>query len=433
MLSRKVRQKRKERKMIITSKLDTVLEDSTQSFFRYIEKDGETVGYEKVEYAAFRDKDVLAKNWQKLCATANKEALYAEELEPHVIKDFPGFIEPDFAGNAEVIPPGEVYDNQGNRNESDTCWLQISALQTAGDLKNNPDKELKENNDTIRALESYVTDFIFDHHPDLNVFVLDTGLSEKELRKRQEEIYEWKKQSNNILAAKQLLALIVNSDFPVWALNSDYSYSELVRFYNDYYFLIRENKDFKIYYFATLEEENSQIFNKAIDSLEAIVKEAHISQLYTLARKNLRYWSDTYEEELAKKNNLSKDKDNHWPVYSKVKESVENISIAAKTIIACEKVSATIDNILEFDKETKSLLADNDEINVFADRIKSQHEIIDSNKQEIVKLLGIGVDGKRHYLEDFDKEVRQKVEKSKKLTERAYNLLKFISALGLNL
>lgn len=78
-------------------------------------------------------------------------------------------------------------------------------------------------------------------------------------------------------------------------------------------------------------------------------------------------------------------------------------------------------------------MADNDEINVFADRIKSQHEIIDSNKQEIVKLLGIGVDGKRHYLEDFDKEVRQKVEKSKKLTERAYNLLKFISALGLNL
>lgn len=130
-----------------------------------------------------------------------------------------------------------------------------------------------------------MTDFIFDHHPDLNVFVLDTGLSEKELRKRQEEIYEWKKQSNNILAAKQLLALIVNSDFPVWALNSDYSYSKLVRFYNDYYFLIRENKNFEIYYFATLEEENSQIFNKAIDSLEAIVKEAHISQLYTLARK----------------------------------------------------------------------------------------------------------------------------------------------------
>ena len=391
------------------------------------------------------DSLLLEKKLNALEEIANKEVVESAELEDIALEGFPGVIRPR---GTTIVAPGESADaNDYHVNTGTTCWLAIYARQGGGndecycdnldDWDSHEDGCLYENNEQIRLAPGHVDDFYDSFDSTYITFLFDTGLSKEELDALEANMYTMQTQRREVLEARKMLELIKNGSLPVWALESTEQSSSLARKVNRV-----ESLEGSLGLYANFDEDaieesiaNAENF---IAYIANIVGSENNEQLQTLLAQPMPALNAEFQKILAEKNQqvLPRDfDDNAISVY--VESILAELNRAFSLLEEFEKLeelvaesenSAIANSLLSIAESVSGKKTFSAE-SVFATEIRKKNAIIDNEKHNLKKLLGLyGVKSK---LDDELKDLKSQLTYIKSRKEEAAKLKEEISTTGL--
>ena len=391
------------------------------------------------------DSLLLEKKFNALEETANKPVVESAELEDIALEGFPGVIRPR---GTTIVAPGESADvNDYHVNTGDTCWLAIYARQGGGNdecycdnldnLELHEDGCLYENNERIRYAPGHVADFYDAFDSTYITFLFDTGLNKEELDALEKDVCNMQTELREVLEARKMLELIKNGSLPVWALDSTEQSSSLARKASR-----AESLEGSLRLYAEFDEDaieetisNAENF---IAYIASIVGSESNAQLQTLLAQPMPVLNADFQKILAEKNRqaLPRDfDDNAISVY--VESILAELNRAFSLLEEFEKLEELVAES-ENSAVAKSLLSIAESVSgkktfsaesVFATEIRKKNAIIDNEKHNLKKLLGLyGVKSK---LDDELKDLKSQLSYIKGRKEESAKLKEEISKAGL--
>lgn len=390
------------------------------------------------------DSLLLEKKLNALEEIANKEVVESAELEDIALEGFPGVLRPR---GTTIVAPGESADaNDYHVNTGSTCWLAIYARQGGGndecycdsdDYTVHEDGCLYENNEQIRLAPGHVDDFYDSFDPTYITFLFDTGLNKEELDALEKDVCNMQTELREVLEARKMLELIKNGSLPVWALESTEQSSSLARKVNRV-----ESLEGSLGLYANFDEDaieesiaNAENF---IAYIASIVGSENNEQLQTLLAQPTPVLNAGFQKILAEKNRqaLPRDfDDNAISVYveSILAELNRSFSLLEEfekleELVAESENSAVANSLLSIAESVSGKKTFSAE-SVFATEIRKKNAIIDNEKHNLKKLLGLyGVKSK---LDEELKDLKSQLNYIKSRKEEAAKLKEEISKAGL--
>ena len=391
------------------------------------------------------DSLLLEKKLNALEEIANKEVVESAELEDIALEGFPGVLRPR---GTTIVAPGESADaNDYHVNTGSTCWLAIYARQGGGNdecycdnldnLELHEDGCLYENNEQIRLAPGHVDDFYDSFDSTYITFLFDTGLNKEELDALEANMYTMQTQRREVLEARKMLELIKKGSLPVWALESTEQSSSLARKVSR-----AESLEGSLRLYAEFDEDaieesiaNAENF---IAYIANIVGSESNEQLQTLLAQPMPDLDAKFQKILAEKNRQALPRDFDDNVISVYVESIlAELNRAFSLLEEFEKLeelvaesenSAIANSLLSIAESVSGKKTFSAE-SVFATEIRKKNAIIDNEKHNLKKLLGLyGVKSK---LDDELKDLKSQLTYIKSRKEEAAKLKEEISTTGL--
>ena len=385
---------------------------------------------------------LLEKKLNALEEIANKPVVESAELEDVALEGFPGVLRPR---GTTIIAPGESADaNDYHVNTGDSCWLAIYARQGGGndecycdDYDVHEDGCLYENNEQIRLAPGHVDDFYDSFDSTYITFLFDTGLNKEELDALEKDVCNMQTELREVLEARKMLDLIKNGSLPVWALESTEQSSSLARKASR-----AESLEGSLRLYAEFDEDaieetisNAENF---IAYIASIVGSESNAQLQTLLAQPMPVLNAGFQKILAEKNRqvLPRDfDDNAISVY--VESILAELNRSFSLLEEFEKLEELVAES-ENSAVAKSLLSIAESVSgkktfsaesVFATEIRKKNAIIDNEKHNLKKLLGLyGVKSK---LDEELKDLKSQLNYIKNRREEAAALKEEIAKAGL--
>lgn len=388
---------------------------------------------------------LLEKKLNALEEVANKPVVESAELEDIALEDFPGVLRPR---GTTIIAPGESADaNDFHVNNGDSCWLAIYARQGGGNdecycdnldnLELHEDGCLYENNERIRYAPGYVADFYGEFDSTYITFLFDTGLNKEELDALEKDAYIMQTELREVTEARRMLDLIKKGSLPVWALDSTEQSHVLSRKVNRV-----ESLEGSLNLYANFDEEaiEETIANveNFIAYIASIVGSENNAQLQTLLAQPMQVLDVKFQKILAEKNRqvLPRDfDDNAISVY--VESILAELNRAFSLLEEFEKLeglvaesenSAVANSLLSIAESVSGKKTFSAE-SVFSAEIRNKNALIDNEKHNLKKLLGLyGVKSK---LDDELADLKSQLTYIKSRKEEAAKLKEEIAKAGL--
>lgn len=385
---------------------------------------------------------LLEKKFNALEEIANKTIVESAELEDVALEDFPGVLRPR---GTTIVAPGESADvNDYHVNTGDTCWLAIYARQGGGndecycdDLEWHEDGCLYLNNEEIRASSGYIDDFYDAFDCTYITFLFDTGLKKEELDALETNMYSMQSQRREVIEARKMLDLIKKGSLPVWALESTEQSSSLARKVNRV-----ESLEGSLGLYANFDEDEIEKTIANVENFIAyiakIVGSENNEQLQTLLAQPMPVLDTKFQKILAEKNRqvLPKDFDDN-AISVHVEQILAELNRSFSLLEEFEKLEELVAES-ENSAIAKSLLSITESVSgkktfsaesVFATEIRKKNAIIDNEKHNLKKLLGLyGVKSK---LDEELKDLKSQLTYIKGRKEEAAKLKEEISTAGL--
>lgn len=388
---------------------------------------------------------LLEKKFNALEEIANKEVVESAELEDIALEGFPGVIRPR---GTTIVAPGESADaNDYHVNTGDTCWLAIYARQGGGndecycdnldDYTVHEDGCLYENNEQIRLAPGHVDDFYDSFDSTYITFLFDTGLNKEELDALEKDVCNMQTELREVLEARKMLDLIKKGSLPVWALESTEQSISLARKASR-----AESLEGSLMLYANFDEDaieesiaNAENF---IAYIASIVGSESNEQLQTLLAQPMPALNAGFQKILAEKNRqvLPRDFDDN-AISVHVEQILAELNRAFSLLEEFEKLEELVAES-ENSAIAKSLLSIAESVSgkktfsaesVFATEIRKKNAIIDNEKHNLKKLLGLyGVKSK---LDEELKDLKSQLSYIKGRKEEAAKLKEEISKAGL--
>ena len=385
---------------------------------------------------------LLEKKLNALEEIANKPVVESAELEDVALEGFPGVLRPR---GTTIIAPGESADaNDYHVNTGDSCWLAIYARQGGGndecycdDYDVHEDGCLYENNEQIRLAPGHVDDFYDSFDSTYITFLFDTGLNKEELDALEKDVCNMQTELREVLEARKMLELIKKGYLPVWALESTEQSSSLARKVNRV-----ESLEGSLGLYANFDEDaieesiaNAENF---IAYIAKIVGSESNEQLQALLAQPMPVLNAEFQKILAEKNRqvLPRDfDDNAISVY--VESILAELNRSFSLLEEFEKLEELVAES-ENSAVAKSLLSIAESVSgkktfsaesVFATEIRKKNAIIDNEKHNLKKLLGLyGVKSK---LDEELKDLKSQLNYIKGRKEESAKLKEEIAKAGL--
>ena len=388
---------------------------------------------------------LLEKKLNALEEIANRPMVESAELEDVALEGFPGVIRPR---GTTIVAPGESADaNDYHVNTGDTCWLAIYARQGGGndecycdnsdDWDVHEDGCLYENNEQIRLAPGHVDDFYDAFDSTYITFLFDTGLNKEELDALEKDVCNMQTQRREVLEARKMLDLIKKGFLPVWALESTEQSSSLARKVDRIKSLEGSLRLYAKFDEDAIEETIANVEN-FIAYISNIVGSENNEQLQTFLAQPMPALNADFQKILAKKNRqvLPRDfDDNAISVY--VESILAELNRAFSLLEEFEKleelvaesensaVAESLRAIAESVSGKKTFSAES----VFSAEIRNKNALIDNEKHNLKKLLGLyGVKSK---LDDELKDLKSQLNYIKGRKEESAKLKEEISTAGL--
>ena len=391
------------------------------------------------------DSLLLEKKFNALEEVANKPVVESAELEDVALEGFPGVIRPR---GTTIVAPGESADaNDYHVNNGDTCWLAIYARQGGGNdecycdnldnLELHEDGCLYENNEQIRLAPGHVDDFYDSFDSTYITFLFDTGLNKEELDALEKDVCNMQTELREVLEARKMLELIKNGSLPVWALDSTEQSSSLARKASR-----AESLEGSLRLYANFDEDaieesiaNAENF---IAYIAKIVGSESNAQLQTLLAQPMPVLNAEFQKILAEKNRqvLPRDfDDNAISVY--VESILAELNRSFSLLEEFEKLEELVAES-ENSAVAKSLLSIAESVSgkktfsaesVFATEIRNKNALIDNEKHNLKKLLGLY--GEKSRLDDELADLKSQLTYIKGRRTEAAALKEEISKAGL--
>ena len=388
---------------------------------------------------------LLEKKLNALEEIASKAVVESAELEDVALEDFPGVLRPR---GTTIVMPGESADaNDFHVNTGTTCWLAIYARQGGGndecycdnsdDYDVHEDGCLYENNEQIRSSSGYINDFYGEFDSTYITFLFDTGLNKEELDALEKDAYIMQTELREVTEARRMLDLIKKGSLPVWALDSTEQSSSLARKVNRV-----ESLEGSLNLYANFDEEaiEETIANveNFIAYIASIVGSENNAQLQTLLAQPMPVLDVKFQKILAEKNRqvLPRDfDDNAISVY--VESILAELNRAFSLLEEFEKLeelvaesenSAVANSLLSIAESVSGKKTFSAE-SVFSAEIRNKNALIDNEKHNLKKLLGLyGVKSK---LDDELADLKSQLTYIKSRKEEAAKLKEEIAKAGL--
>lgn len=387
---------------------------------------------------------LLEKKLNALEEIASKAVVESAELEDVALEDFPGVLRPR---GTTIVMPGESADaNDFHVNTGTTCWLAIYARQGGGndecycdsdDYDVHEDGCLYENNEQIRSSSGYINDFYGEFDSTYITFLFDTGLNKEELDALEKDAYIMQTELREVTEARRMLDLIKKGSLPVWALDSTEQSHVLSRKVNRV-----ESLEGSLNLYANFDEEaiEETIANveNFIAYIASIVGSENNAQLQTLLAQPMPVLDVKFQKILAEKNRqvLPRDfDDNAISVY--VESILAELNRAFSLLEEFEKLeglvaesenSAVANSLLSIAESVSGKKTFSAE-SVFSAEIRNKNALIDNEKHNLKKLLGLyGVKSK---LDDELADLKSQLTYIKSRKEEAAKLKEEISKAGL--
>lgn len=385
---------------------------------------------------------LLEKKFNALEEVANKPVVESAELEDVALEGFPGVIRPR---GTTIVAPGESADaNDYHVNTGDSCWLAIYARQGGGNDECYCDDDtwhedgcLYENNERIRYSSGYIADFYDSFDSTYITFLFDTGLNKEELDALEKDVCNMQTELREVTEARKMLDLIKKGSLPVWALDSTEQSSSLARKVDRIKSLEGSLRLYANFDEDAIEESIANAEN-FIAYISNIVGSENNEQLQTLLAQPAPTLNSGFQKILAEKNRqaLPKDfDDNAISVYveSILAELNRSFSLLEEfekleELVAESENSAIANSLLSIAESVSGKKTFSAE-SVFATEIRKKNAIIDNEKHNLKKLLGLyGVKSK---LDDELKDLKSQLNYIKGRKEEASKLKEEISKAGL--
>lgn len=387
---------------------------------------------------------LLEKKFNALEEVSNKTVVESAELEDIALEDFPGVLR---LRGTTIVMPGESADaNDFHVNTGDSCWLAIYARQGGGndecycdsdDYDVHEDGCLYENNERIRYAPGYVADFYGEFDSTYITFLFDTGLNKEELDALEKDAYIMQTELREVTEARRMLDLIKKGSLPVWALDSTEQSHVLSRKVNRV-----ESLEGSLNLYANFDEEaiEETIANveNFIAYIASIVGSENNAQLQTLLAQPMPVLDVKFQKILAEKNRqvLPRDfDDNAISVY--VESILAELNRAFSLLEEFEKLEGLVTES-ENSAVANSLLSIAESVSgkktfsaesVFSAEIRNKNALIDNEKHNLKKLLGLyGVKSK---LDDELADLKSQLTYIKSRKEEAAKLKEEIAKAGL--
>lgn len=350
------------------------------------------------------DSLLLEKKFNALEEVANKPMVESAELEDVALEGFPGVLRPR---GTTIVAPGESADvNDYHVNNGDTCWLAIYARQGGGndecycdsdDYDIHEDGCLYENNERIRYAPGYVADFYGEFDSTYITFLFDTGLNKEELDALEKDAYIMQTELREVTEARRMLDLIKKGSLPVWALDSTEQSHSLARKASRVESLEGSLNLYANFDEDAIEETIANVEN-FIAYIASIVDSENNAQLQTLLAQPMPVLNSEFQKILAEKNRqvLPRDfDDNAISVY--VESILAELNRAFSLLEEFEKleglvaesensaVANSLRSIAESVSGKKTFSAES----VFSAEIRNKNALIDNEKHNLKKLLGL--------------------------------------------
>lgn len=387
---------------------------------------------------------LLEKKFNALEEIANKTIVESAELEDIALEDFPGVIRPR---GTTIVAPGESADvNDYHVNTGDTCWLAIYARQGGGndecycdsdDYDFHEDGCLYENNEQIRASSGYIDDFYDSFDSTYITFLFDTGLNKQELDALEKDVYNMQAELREVIEARKMLDLIKNGSLPVWALDSTEQSYALSRKASRAESLEGSLRLYAEFDEDAIEETISNVEN-FIAYIANIVNSENNAQLQTLLAQPMPVLNANFQKILAEKNRQALPRDFDDNVISVHVESIlAELNRAFSLLEEFEKLEELVAES-ENSAIAKSLLSIAESVSgkktfsaesVFATEIRKKNAIIDNEKHNLKKLVGLY--GEKSRLDDELADLKSQLTYIKSRRTEAAALKEEISKAGL--
>lgn len=388
---------------------------------------------------------LLEKKLNALEEIASKAVVESAELEDVALEDFPGVLRPR---GTTIVMPGESADaNDFHVNNGDSCWLAIYARQGGGNdecycdnldnLELHEDGCLYENNEQIRSAPGYVADFYDAFDCTYITFLFDTGLNKEELDALEKDVCNMQTELREVTEARRMLDLIKKGSLPVWALDSTEQSHVLSRKASRVESLEGSLNLYANFDEDAIEETIANVEN-FIAYIASIVDSENNAQLQTLLAQPMPVLDAEFQKILAEKNRqaLPRDfDDNAISVY--VESILAELNRAFSLLEEFEKLEELVAES-ENSAVAKSLLSIAESVSgkktfsaesVFSAEIRKKNAIIDNEKHNLKKLLGLyGVKSK---LDDELADLKSQLTYIKGRKEEAAKLKEEISKAGL--
>lgn len=391
------------------------------------------------------DSLLLEKKLNALEEIASKTVVESAELEDIALEGFPGVLRPR---GTTIVVPGESADaNDFHVNNGDSCWLAIYARQGGGNdecycdnldnLELHEDGCLYENNEQIRSAPGCVADFYDAFDSTYITFLFDTGLNKEELDALEKDVCNMQTELREVTEARRMLDLIKKGSLPVWALDSTEQSHVLSRKVNRV-----ESLEGSLNLYANFDEDAIEETIANVENFIAyianIVGSESNEQLQTLLSQPMPVLDAEFQKILAEKNRqaLPRDfDDNAISVY--VESILAELNRAFSLLEEFEKLEELVAES-ENSAVAKSLLSIAESVSgkktfsaesVFSAEIRKKNAIIDNEKHNLKKLLGLyGVKSK---LDDELADLKSQLTYIKGRKEEAAKLKEEISKAGL--
>lgn len=387
---------------------------------------------------------LLEKKFNALEEVSNKTVVESAELEDIALEDFPGVLRP--RGTTIVVPGESADENDFHVNTGTTCWLAIYARQGGGndecycdsdDYDVHEDGCLYENNEQIRSAPGHIADFYGAFDSTYITFLFDTGLNKEELDALEKDAYIMQTELREVTEARRMLDLIKKGSLPVWALDSTEQSHVLSRKVNRVESLEGSLNLYANFDEDAIEETIANVEN-FIAYIASIVGSENNAQLQTLLAQPMPVLDVKFQKILAEKNRqvLPRDfDDNAISVY--VESILAELNRAFSLLEEFEKLeglvaesenSAVANSLLSIAESVSGKKTFSAE-SVFSAEIRNKNALIDNEKHNLKKLLGLyGVKSK---LDDELADLKSQLTYIKSRKEEAAKLKEEIAKAGL--